>query len=226
MMEAFQARLRAIAELGRSQDPAAVPALVELLSDRSLRPGPLGTTLSVRRAAHDALVAQGERALPALREALRAGAPDGVDCEIVRILAEMRGPASQQALIESLHRVGASPPSLWVAAGALGQGESEGAEPALASLLDHPHPDVVRSALWALGRLGSCAPETRARIRARLEDPETRTRAAIALGRLGEASVTELLLSLLAENTEDDGTTASELAGALARLGESARELG
>lgn len=221
-MSSFEAKMAAIAAMARRRDPADVPALVASLEEPAIRPGPLGSSRSVRMAAREALVAMGGSAAPPLRRALEEALGSPLALEIVHTLCAIEHPSADQALVWLLGREEVAPVARWVAAGALGaRGVSASREALLGRLAD---PDVrVRGvAIWSLGRL-PYGPTEREEVRAALlpllSSPEVGDKAAVALGLLGEPTVEGRLIEQLSRPIEGgDNTPHAEAARALASI--------
>jgi HEAT repeat protein len=144
-------RLAAVHALGRIdlEPRSAIATMRPVLGDRSAE---------VRRAAVAALVAHGEKAIPALTQTLKARA-SSTDARVTALLALGKlGPRATAAL------------------------------PALKEALAHEEARVRRSAAWALGRVGPKASTAlMALLKLLLQDPDAGVRrsTATALGLLG-----------------------------------------
>ena len=127
-------------------------------------------------------------------------ADPGVRMRVLQTVAEV-GQQAVPALIEALKNDKAA---YWACIVLRDIGpEAKEAVPALTGKLQHPRPEIRREAVLALAAIGEAAAPAVPQIVALLDDPQCRTAATFALGRLGRVP-TEAEAKIRANFTSDD----------------------
>ncbi|MFT5145029.1 MAG: HEAT repeat protein [Rhodothermales bacterium] len=229
-----QTRGRAACQLGRFRAEAspAVSALVVLLADEAELPGDVCRDINGRRGywydwnqrggkhtttpgllAAEALGEIGEKALPALHQAL-AGGGVLVRHRSILAIAHVESPASIEVLA-GVVRKDAYAEIRADAAWALGSIEDPAAIEVLSLAATDASPLVREKSVWALGALEEPAAVPHLAKALADKNPEVRSKAAWALGAIEALSAVDPLLSLLSDNVADVRQQAAWALGAI-----------
>jgi len=180
---AWYVRDAAIRAIGQLRGEAAIRTLVAALGDEHGR---------VRQSVREALVAQGELAIPPVTAALNAPG-EVIRWQAAWILGRTKAPGTTTTLLDALER---GDPDVHLESG-IGLARTAAGTPVdrLARLLTNRDPAVRKEAAWVLGHLGS--PGAAEPLVAALADADAGWMAAVALGGLGTPSAATPLAAAL-----------------------------